>query len=364
MVRVLKRDVIAAHTASIRHCGHSKDWHRALALLEEFVELRFRLDIIQCCAGIKSCGQALQWSQSLQLLSRALQTSLQRLEVAWAACAKACGTWWQALELVAANQLEHEFVESAVMRACTQDSRWPLALQLLSVSAVSAGSVAMYNAALAAVEDWTQAVQLMMEMQRGLLEADVVTYGAVMTSCQTSDQWQWVLQILDELQLLQVRKNSFIYNIAIKACDNSSGSLWESALLFCRELKEMNMDDLVTYNSSISACATASEWSQALALLSELPQRRLEENEVTYLVAMGSCGTVSQWERCLDVLRQCDRSAGVNLQHLNTAINACSSAVQWLFASELFSTARLKRMEDEDLALYEAFRLALYGWER
>jgi len=40
--------------------------------------------------------QALQWSQSLQLLSRALQTSLQRLEVAWAACAKACGTWWQA----------------------------------------------------------------------------------------------------------------------------------------------------------------------------------------------------------------------------------------------------------------------------
>ena len=31
-----------------------------------------------------------------------------------------------------------------------------------------------------------------------------------------------------------------------------------------------------------------------------------------------------------------------------------SSAVQWLFASELFSTARLKRMEDEDLALYEA----------
>jgi len=28
---------IAAHTASIRHCGHSKDWHRALVLLEEFV---------------------------------------------------------------------------------------------------------------------------------------------------------------------------------------------------------------------------------------------------------------------------------------------------------------------------------------
>ena len=38
------------------------------------------------------------------------------------------------------------------------------------------------------------------------------------------------------------------------------------------------MDNLVTYNSSISACATASEWSQALALLSELPQRRLEES--------------------------------------------------------------------------------------
>lgn len=43
-------------------------------------------------------------------------------------------------------------------------------------------------------------------------------------------------------------------------------------------IQEMNMEDLVTYNSSISACATASEWSQALALLSELPQRRLEES--------------------------------------------------------------------------------------
>ena len=56
-----------------------------------------------------------------------------------------------------------------------QDSRWPLALQLLSDAVVNAaaspgagsGAVAMYNAALAAVEDWTQAVQLMMEMQRG-----------------------------------------------------------------------------------------------------------------------------------------------------------------------------------------------------
>ena len=39
------------------------------------------------------------------------------------------------------------------------------------------------------------------------------------------------------------------------------------------------MEDLVTYNSSISACASASEWSQALALLSELPQRRLEAGD-------------------------------------------------------------------------------------
>ena len=57
--------------------------------------------------------------------------------------------------------------KTSLARLPPQDSRWPLALQLLSVSAVSAGSVAMYNAALAAVEDWTQAVQLMMEMQRG-----------------------------------------------------------------------------------------------------------------------------------------------------------------------------------------------------
>jgi hypothetical protein len=49
-----------------------------------------------CHGHLAWSHQALQWSQSLQLLSRALQTSLQRLEVAWAACAKACGTWWQA----------------------------------------------------------------------------------------------------------------------------------------------------------------------------------------------------------------------------------------------------------------------------
>lgn len=65
------------------------------------------------------------------------------------------------------------------------------------------------------------------------------------------------------------------------------------------------MEDLVTYNSSISACATASEWSQALALLSELPQRRLEESFFFFVPRFGGprCRkhTLDTWDKSIGI---------------------------------------------------------------
>eukprot|EP00434_Breviolum_minutum_P003866 symbB.v1.2.003399.t1/scaffold190.1/size276550/24 len=369
-------------------------------------ELRFRVDIIQCCAGIKSCGQAGQWQHSLQLMGDALQDSLHRLEVAWAATTRACNTWEQAVHL--ACTMDQEFVQSAAMSACVRESSWSNAIEIFASNAHATYSLVMYNAVLA-VAEWSQALQMLEDMSQGHLRADVVTYGAVMASCQK----QWVLEILDELQQMQVRKNSFIYNIAITACDKSShGAHWESALILCRELQDMNMDDLFTYNASISACGNAKQWKCALSLIPVLGDQRLkpqlityntvisacenqwwivkgileevdklalerdvitfntsikacgscaewqealhlfrevrvlsmEANEVTYTAVMGVCGMSGEWQRVLELLMQCDQIGFVDTTMSSVALSACSSALKWQKGLELFEDAKKKQL--------------------
>lgn len=46
---------------------------------------------------------------------------------------------------------------------------------------------------------------------------------------------------------------------------------------------------LITYNSSVSACAGSGQWQAALGILSNMEKRRMECNVITYTSVVNAC---------------------------------------------------------------------------
>lgn len=79
-----------------------------------------------------------------------------------------------------------------------------------------------------------------------------------------------MLQTLEDMQKRRVEANSFIYNIAIGACD--MGEQWQTALELLKQLQELRWDDVVTYNAVLAACG---HWLLPLGILEQMQQRRV-----------------------------------------------------------------------------------------
>lgn len=96
------------------------------------------------------------------------------------------------------------------------------------------------------------------------LPAGLITFNAVLSTCQKSGQWQRALSIL-------------------------------SFLVTC------NSYDLISYNSAI---ACGEEWEWAIQLLKDLQCNALEANDVTCSAVISACGQSREWELGLHLLKE------------------------------------------------------------
>lgn len=69
----------------------------------------------------------------------------------------------------------------------------------------------------------------------------------------------------------------------------------------------MNMDDLFTYNASISACGNAKQWKCALSLIPVLRDQRLKPQLITYNTVISACE--NQWWIVKGILEEVDKLA-------------------------------------------------------
>eukprot|EP00959_Pyramimonas_sp_CCMP1952_P443997 9295455-Pyramimonas_sp.AAC.1 len=60
--------------------------------------------------------------------------------------------------------------------------------------------------------------------------------------------------------------------------------------------------DVVSYNAGISACEKAGQWEQALLLLGELQEARIDPTVISCSAGISACEKRGQWQHALSVL--------------------------------------------------------------
>ncbi|CAK0858602.1 unnamed protein product [Prorocentrum cordatum] len=106
-------------------------------------------------------------------------------------------------------------------------------------------------------------------------------------------------------------------------------------------------DAIFSYSAGISACEKGEQWEQALALLSEMREAKVEPDVISYSAGISACEKGDQWQRAVALLRElwaAKLEPDVILIY-NAGISACEKGEQWQWALLLFGEMREARVE-------------------
>jgi pentatricopeptide repeat domain-containing protein 1 len=145
----------------------------------------------------------------------------------------------------------------------------------------------------------------------GGLKPNVFTFGALMNACNRARDADRAIKLLRSMeQDYGVSPNAVVYSSCISACARSIPPKPDLALKLLKEVveeKQLAMS-VVGFNAAISACAQASEWENAIYLLSRMEEAALnntsnflvpEPDLVTYGTVLAACERAEQWKTIL-----------------------------------------------------------------
>ena len=134
--------------------------------------------------------------------------------------------------------------------------QWTTALQLLDMhDLVHEPSPTLHNSYLAAFEDfgqWQKAWWFLQALKAGASELDIATYNTITDLCAQTACWQFALLLGHSLE--------------------REGPI---------------RPDVITCNTMITACANARLWQRAVAIMAEMPVRKV--NRITFNAVLHAC---------------------------------------------------------------------------
>lgn len=224
----LKPDVYA-YTAAIDACAKGKMWRKALDILDEMRTRGVQPSEVTYSVAITACGNGGQWQRALELLNQMRMKGMPINVITYSstisALAKAArrnlkGTVGgegsadelstKALDLL--EQMKKEGVEpdaysySGAISACASAGRWQEALDLMSQMKKGGPKTRpnriTYTAAISAcgrAGEWEHALRLFDEMRNDGLQADRISYNAVVSALRIGMQPDKAYEIWGEM---------------------------------------------------------------------------------------------------------------------------------------------------------------------
>ncbi len=173
------------------------------------------------------------------------------------------------------------------------------------------------------------------------LKPNVFTFGSLLNACNRARNVDKAMELLRSMETdYGVAPNAIVYSSAISACARSEPPKPELALKLLKEVveeKKLSMS-VVGFNAAISACAQASDWENAISLLTRMEEAAKNNNNdsdagflvpepdvVTYGTVLAACERGGQWKLILKNAESM-QERGLPLDGLSvmTCLHACA----------------------------------------
>eukprot|EP00913_Durusdinium_trenchii_P028966 g27160.t1 len=288
----------------INACKNQGDWQKALYLLRCLGEMNLRP------------GSRLEWRRSLELFATA--NDEQQLDVMLFNATLSALPWFSALRLLKkANIISYNSTlrDSMTWRQNLQQLE---ALQDLGLTP----SRVSYNSAMSACDHdqadaWRSALGL-------ATASNVITMSSVLSVAEKVSLWKSSLQLMTVAKRNHLEANVVTFNALL------SSFPWYQALQL--------VSDVISFNSTISSCNRHAEWQRAVELLQRLEGSFLEPNVISFTSALASHEVV-QWPSALLLLPEVQRRSVANMIFYNAALSV--TAERWDQALRLFFQQKL-----------------------
>eukprot|EP00435_Cladocopium_sp_Y103_P024540 s3347_g6.t1 len=303
---------------ALKECKSRGDWFKALNVLHQARRQGLELNKVLTTSALASCAGAAsaaalrprlrgaepraRWRWAVNLLEAMRHAELETNLFAWSACVSACEK----------SQLSQKDVLSRDL--------WSLGLQLLAKAASEdcGVNVVPISAAIACCEktrrcgQWDRAIHLLRQMPKSSVEANVISLGAVLSSCQKSLCWGATLELLGAAKQRGLQPNTIVVNAAISVCQKFQ--TWEAAL----ELLGPN-SSAVSFGAALGAFEPGS-WFWSLQLFTCMTQQTLQPMVSTWNSALSS--TSAKWRWATEILGRIRSPDALSLASAITAFAA------------------------------------------
>ena len=194
---------------------------------------------------------------------------------------------------------------------------------------------------------WQRAIKL---FSHPSLKRDVISYNAVISSCEKGLKWRLATEIFNEIRCDGILPNLITYSAAISLLRKGRAQ-WELAFHFLTHLERVSPDtsnssgcsSLIIFNAVISSCEKASQWQLGFEVFRRLSERQLPD-VISYNAVISCCEKGLQWKSALDFLTIMSWQVPPSVITYNAAISSCEKCHEWEWALHLFNDMSKQRI--------------------
>ncbi|CAL1153612.1 unnamed protein product [Cladocopium goreaui] len=203
------------------------------------------------------------------------------------------------------------------------------------------------NSVISCGAHWTVALDMLSTMSVKMgIQADVVTYGSVISSCERGEAWRMALQTLALMQGEGVKPNVISYNSTINAV--ADASQWLKALELFEEMGSTCRRDVISFSALMAA---EGGWCLAVQLLEQMASNSMQMNSVVFNRGISACGRWGRWETALELLSWAQEQRCADLVGYSSAIAACAIGRSWTSALALLEAMTLADLQPNEITL-------------
>ena len=233
--------------------------------------------------AFNSAVSACEWRTALGLLNVLPKRDQQADVITYNSTISASSksAWHLALYLLANMAMGHVRVSlvtcNSSVSAVSEYSQWQCSQACLSqlLHQLVKADVISYNTSIIALEGWEEALEGFNRLCTCKVQASIVTYNSVITSCREHSRWHEAMTLMEDIREASVTPTVVTYGAAISAFQ--SGGQWQAALALLEDMARHAVPaNVIIYSAAISTCEEVGNWQQALALLTVIQQGRLQ----------------------------------------------------------------------------------------